>query len=163
MSYVERERALPDPQLTRVPAYPKHTAVPATRYAMAGACYTLQAPSGAYVVRDGTSVGLADVPAADAAPLYFKATRLGGYLLHASDGVLASNGGTVEITAEPSPDADWTVVRDGSGRFHFESLGGDGTRRACPARRRTGCGSPPAAARPTPRPTSTSAATRTAA
>ncbi len=125
-SYVERERALPDPQLTSVPAYPKHTAVPATRYAMAGACYTLQAPSGAYVVRDGTSVGLADVPAADAARLYFKATRLGGYLLHAGDGVLASDKGTLEVAAEPSPDADWTVEREGSGQFRFESLGGDG-------------------------------------
>ncbi len=124
-SYVERERSLPDPRLTTVPAYPDHTTVPATRFAMAGACYTLQAPSGAYVVQDGTSVGLASIPAADAAPFYFKATRLGGYLLHTGDGVLASHGGTVEVVAEPSPDADWTVSRNSVGRFGFRALGGD--------------------------------------
>jgi len=124
-SYVESERALPDPKLTPVPAYPAHADMPTTRYAMAGACYTLQAPSGAYVVRDGAAVALADVPAADAAPFYFKATRLGGYLLHTSVGVLASKNGTVEVVAEPSPDADWTVSRNSAGRFGFHALGGD--------------------------------------
>lgn len=124
-SYVERERARQDPKLTPVPAYPTHTATPATRYAMAGACYTLQAPSGDYVVADGTSVALADVPASEASPLYFKATRLGGYLLHTRAGVLASDRGTVELVAEPSPRADWTVVRGSTGRFTFRTLGGD--------------------------------------
>jgi hypothetical protein len=124
-TYVERERALPDPKLTTVPAYPTRTTVPATRYAMAGACYTLQAPSGAYVVRHGTSVDLADVPAADAARFFFKATRLGGYLLHTSAGVLASKNGNVGIAAAPSPKADWTVVTDTAGQFTFRALGGD--------------------------------------
>ncbi len=124
-SYVEKERALPDPRLTPVPAYPKRTAVPRTRFAMAGACYTLRAPSGAYVVTDGTSAALADVRPAEATPLYFKATRLGGYLLHTSDGVLSSTHGNVEIAAEPSPDADWTANRARSGRFTFRALNGD--------------------------------------
>ncbi len=124
-SYVERERALPDPRLVPTPAYPARTTVPQTRFAMAGACYTLQAPSGAYVVRDGTSVSVAAVPAAGAAQLFFKATRLGGYLLHTADGVLASTDGTVEIVAEPSPDADWTVKRGATGRFVFRNVAGD--------------------------------------
>lgn len=125
VSYVARERALPDPRLVRVRAYPERTAVPRTRYAMAGACYTLQAPSGEYVVLDGSRAALADVAASRAARLYFKATRLGGYLLHTSGGVLAGSRGSVTVAAEPSKDADWTVRRDASGRFTFQSLGGD--------------------------------------
>ncbi len=124
-AYVDRERALPDPRLTPVPAYPKHTATPTTRYAMAGACYTLQAPSGAFVVTDGTAVALADVPAAGATPFFFKATRLGGYLLHTSAGVLASTNGSVAMKAEPSQDADWTVARGRTGRFGFRALNDD--------------------------------------
>ncbi|WP_183095405.1 hypothetical protein [Nocardioides stalactiti] len=126
-AYVERERALPDPRLVPISAYPSRTDVPATRYAMAGACYTLQAPSGAYAVTGGTddtSVALAAVPASEAAAFYFKATRLGGYLLHTAAGVLASDG-QVEIVAEPSPDADWTVLRGSTGRFVFQTVGGD--------------------------------------
>ncbi|WP_188111244.1 peptidase [Nocardioides antri] len=123
-AYVERERALPDPTLTDVRAYPARTTVPQTRYAMAGACYTLQAPSGAYVVRDGASVALAEVRASAAARFYFKATRLGGYLLHTADGVLASSDGAIEIVAEPSRDADWTVNRRATGRFTFRTVEG---------------------------------------
>ncbi|MDZ5619799.1 hypothetical protein SFC88_03120 [Nocardioides sp. HM23] len=124
-AYVEGERALPDPRLVPVPAEPAHADLPATRYEMAGACYTLQAPSGAYLVAEGTSVSLAEVPATEATPLFFKATRLGGYLLHTSAGVLASNGGTIELAAEPSPAADWTVLRGNTGRFTFRALNGD--------------------------------------
>jgi hypothetical protein len=123
-SYVERERALPDPQLTTVPAYPDHAVAPAHRYAMAGACYTLQAPGGAYVVRDGSAVAVAKVPVADAAPFYFKATRLGGYLLHVSDGVLAAEGEDAAIVAEPSPAADWTVQKSDSGTYTFRTVSG---------------------------------------
>ncbi|KAA1421680.1 hypothetical protein F0U44_05240 [Nocardioides humilatus] len=123
VAYVESERALPDPQLVTVPAYPTRTAVPETRYAMAGGCYTIQAPSGAYVVRNGTKVSVASVPAAQAAGFYFKATRLGGYLVHTADGELASKRGKVSIAAKPSKDADWTVTRESDGTFRFRTLG----------------------------------------
>ncbi|WP_051485654.1 hypothetical protein [Nocardioides sp. J54] len=96
-AYVERERALPDPRLVRVRAYPRRTAVPATRYAMAGGCYTLTAA--------GTTFG----------PYYFKATRLGGYLLHTRDGELAVVNGQVKPAAKPGPNADWTARKDGTG------------------------------------------------
>jgi hypothetical protein len=125
VAYVQRERNLPDPKLTTVPAYPARTTVPKTRYAMASACYTIQAPSGAYVVRDGSEVALAQVPAAQAAEFYFKATRLGGFLLHTPEGELTSSRGVVAIATQPSPDADWTVTRDAAGLFHFRTLGHD--------------------------------------
>ncbi len=108
-SYVEEERALPDPELTTVPAVQAHTAIPADRYAMAGGCYTLQAPDGRYVVRDGATLGAGDVARRDAARFYFKATRLGGYLLHTDAGEVAATGDGAVGLAEPSPAADWTV------------------------------------------------------
>jgi len=100
-SYVERERALPDPRLVPTAAYPPREAVPADRFAMAGGCYTLSTP--------GATFG----------PYYFKATRLGGYLLHGPAGELTRNGnGTVAIAPQPSPRADWTVS-GGPGSFTF--------------------------------------------
>lgn len=99
--YVESERALPDPRLVGVSAYPARTAVPADRYAMAGGCYTLTA-------------GLARF-----GPYYFKATRLGGYLLHTAAGELAVVNGTVKPAAKASPAADWTATKAGTG-YRFD-------------------------------------------
>jgi hypothetical protein len=96
-AYVARERALPDPVLTTARAYPARATVPADRYAMAGGCYALRAPTGSY------------------GPYYFKATRLGGYLLHTPTGELTAKSGAVAVAAKPSPQADWTVVKSGSG------------------------------------------------
>ncbi len=99
--YVEAERALPDPELVGVAAYPARTAVPADRYAMAGGCYTLTA-------------GLARF-----GPYYFKATRLGGYLLHTTGGELAVVNGAVKVAAKASPAADWTATKAGTG-YRFD-------------------------------------------
>ncbi len=99
---VAAQRALPDPTLVSVRAYPARTSVPANRYAMAGGCYRLTAPGGTF------------------GPYYFKATRLGGYLLHTPSGELALQGdGTVAPAATPSAAADWTATA-ASGGFRFD-------------------------------------------
>lgn len=119
-AYVERERALPDPPLVKVRAYPPRLGVPGDRYAMAGGCYTLQTASGRYVTRSGTTLGALAVPRSSAATFYFKATRLGGYLLHTPAGevTLASNG-SVAVAPTPGPAADWTVTKV-TGGFLFQ-------------------------------------------
>ena len=118
-AYVASQRALPDPSLTSVPAYPARTTVPTHRYAMAGGCYTLQAGT-RYVTRSGSALAVAAVPAASAARLYFKATRLGGYLLHTASGEVTLQGdGSVAIAAEPSAQADWTARKVPAG-FTFD-------------------------------------------
>lgn len=99
--HVAAQRALPDPKLVNVRAYPARTAVPADRYAMAGGCYTLTASSTAF------------------GPYYFKATRLGGYLLHTTGGELAVANGTVKPVAKASPAADWTASKAGTG-YRFD-------------------------------------------
>ncbi|WP_435770675.1 hypothetical protein [Nocardioides sp. SYSU DS0651] len=127
--YVDRERALPDPTLTTVPAYAPRSAVPGDRYAMAGGCYTLQeAATGRFVTRSGTSLAVAAVPRGSAAAFYFKATRLGGYLLHTDAGEVAlGSDGAVGIAAEPSRQADWTARQSGAG-LTFELAPGRGIR-----------------------------------
>jgi hypothetical protein len=90
-AYVEQERAMRDPRLRGVRAYPRRTAVPRTTYALAGGCYEL--------VPGGT-------------PLYFKATALGDYLVQDPDAQLLTTSGTA---ATPSDAAVWTAARSGSG------------------------------------------------
>lgn len=116
VAYVAAQRRLPDPDLITRPVRERRSDVPRTRYAMADGCYTLRARSGGYV-------GLADGGAAvltgprRATGFFFKATRLGGYLLHTVDGELAGTADGVGI-GEPGPQADWTVRRTRD-RFRF--------------------------------------------
>ncbi|HSO65132.1 MAG TPA: hypothetical protein VLQ78_08530, partial [Ornithinibacter sp.] len=123
-AYVAGQRRLPDPRLRRLSLLSERTAVPSTRYAMAGGCYALRAPGGRYVRRVGGGVGLAALPRAKAAPFYFKATALGSYLLYGTKRDFLAAGG---LAAEPSPDADWTVRRSGQG-FTFTLSRGRGLR-----------------------------------
>ncbi|MDN5743859.1 MAG: hypothetical protein L0H31_01925 [Nocardioidaceae bacterium] len=119
-AYVSRERGLPDPKLTTVAAYPTRTSVPATRYAMAGGCYTLRAPSGGYLTRSAKTLKVAAVARSQASGFYFKATRLGGYLLHTEAGEVTLQGnGSIAIAAKPGPKADWTTTAAGGG-FRFD-------------------------------------------
>lgn len=123
-AYVESQRALPDPALVKVPAYPPRASVPADRYAMASGCYTLQTASGRYVTRSGTALAVAPVARTGAATFYFKATRLGGYLLHTQVGEVTLQGsGSVAVSAKPSANADWTVTKV-TGGFRFQIADG---------------------------------------
>ncbi len=125
-AYVERERALPDPELTTVPVRESRGEVPADRYEMASGCYTLQAPSGRYVVTQRRKVMLADVGREEAAPLFFKATRLGSYLLHTERGEVGWDvlGHGTTLLRQPGERADWTVRASGDG-FTFRARGRD--------------------------------------
>ncbi|MDQ4052237.1 MAG: peptidase [Actinomycetota bacterium] len=99
-AYVARERALPDPQLTTVPATQPRTRIPQTRYAMANGCYSL---------------------ATDHRPLdrfTFKPTDLGTYLLYAEGGRFLAGSNGAGLDPAPSPDAEWTVRKVGQ-RFTF--------------------------------------------
>ncbi|HYG93461.1 MAG TPA: hypothetical protein VD859_07695, partial [Nocardioides sp.] len=120
-AYVQEERSLPDPELTTVPAYQPRASVPQDRYAMANGCYTLET-AGGYVVADTGAAHLAEVRRREAGRIHFKATRLGGYLLHVAGGVLTASDGVVAV-GEPGPSADWTVRRTRRGSFTFRLPG----------------------------------------
>ncbi|WP_345453700.1 hypothetical protein [Nocardioides marinquilinus] len=124
-AYVARQRRLPDPRLTTVPARPTRTAVPQTRYAMAGGCYTLTAPSGSVLALAGDTVR----PARDAGRavrVRFQATQLGRYLLYVEGrrfvaGRAAGQG--LGLDERPSRSTVWTVTRR-EGRFVLRTAGG---------------------------------------
>ncbi len=58
---------------------------PEDRYAMAGGCYTVEAPGAGWVTRDGSGLTLAP-ESTGAVALHFQATKLGEYLLATNEG-----------------------------------------------------------------------------
>jgi hypothetical protein len=96
-SYVARERALPDPRLTTVAAYQPRARTPQTRYAMANGCYVLGAGRATF------------------GRFTFKPTDLGTYLLYSDDGKFLAGSRGAGLDPGPSPDAEWTVRKVGSG------------------------------------------------
>ena len=105
---------------------------PEDRYAVAGGCYTLEAPGQGWVSRAGGDLQLSRDPAA-AVPLHFQATRLGEYLLALNEGRDTAHEGawwdvrsyvaavqpsplqpaSVAVAPEPSEDAEWRLVAAG--------------------------------------------------
>lgn len=115
-SYVARERALPDPRLTTVPAVQERLLVPQDRYAMAGGCYTLSPTAGRFVARGpGDSVGIAPGKPYAGTRFRFQATALGTYLLFSRGRVFLAGSDGVAVDDEPSLDAEWTVRQRGRG------------------------------------------------
>jgi hypothetical protein len=118
-AYVERERELPDPQLTTVPVMGKRLEHPQNRYALANGCYSLT-PGGE--------------------PLFFKPTDLGKYLVYDTDRrfVVASG----DRPDRPSAETVWRIAATAKGRFSFQNASGtlelDGARSFRPTRT-TGC------------------------
>src|SRR5688572_15046879 len=131
-TYVEKSRAMADPELTTARIRDARATVPQNRYAMAGGCYRLRGDA-----------------------IHFQATDLGTYVLYnRAKEFLTADGDGVTWAAQPSTDAEFTVRRRGSG-FTFTLPGGrsltrtsDGTRltargTAYPLRLTTGCAAYP--------------------
>jgi hypothetical protein len=89
--------------LASLPA--RAAAKPQTRYSLVHGCYALSSATGR--------------PLAGAAHVRMQATALGRYLLYLPDRTFltAQSDGSVSPAAAPSPSADWTVKRAGTGLF----------------------------------------------
>ncbi|HEX8780266.1 MAG TPA: hypothetical protein VF728_03720, partial [Nocardioides sp.] len=127
VAYVERQRAMADPELTTVPVAQPRRDVPQDRYAMAGGCYTLQAPNGRYAVRTEDGLVAAAGRQRDGEPFTFRAVDLGTYLLFGSrrDFLSAGERGTrATWDAAPSPATEWTARRGHLGGFTLAGQGG---------------------------------------
>jgi hypothetical protein len=118
-AYVARERALPDPKLTTVPATQQRARYPETRYAMANGCYTLATGRGTYVTRSGNAVAVGKVARGRAARFFFKATDLGSYLVFGAGGTFLAGSSGAAMDPGPSADAEWTVRKTGNRGFTF--------------------------------------------
>jgi hypothetical protein len=111
-AHVARERALPDPSLRTVRVRERRRATPEDRYAMAGGCYSLRAPGGRYAARTATGMRMSSRREAGAAPITFRATDLGTYLLFGTerDFVAAPD---ARWAGDPSATTEWTVRQRG--------------------------------------------------
>lgn len=98
-SYVERQRRLKDPRLTRTRVMQKRRARPQDRYAMANGCYRMAGR-----------------------PIFFKPTRLGSYLLYTADRRFLTVGG--QHVATPSPEVEWQATKVGRRNLTFHNAGG---------------------------------------
>lgn len=122
-AYVQTQRNLPDPTLTAVPLGRSRTTVPQDRYAAAGGCYALTAPDGRAIGRGADGRLRAG---GRAAPLFFKATTLGTFLLHGTARDFVSAGDLLQpgprFAATPSTDTEWTLFKR-DGRFTVRAPG----------------------------------------
>ena len=108
-------------------------AQPEDRYAVAGGCYTVEAPGQGYVTEAAGTLGVSK-DAKAAAPFHFQPTRLGEYLIATNKGrdtryqgadwdvrgylAAGSTAGllkssTVTVATAPSEDAEWRLVASG--------------------------------------------------
>lgn len=114
-AYVASERRLPDPVLTTVAPLPARAQLPQDRYAMAGGCYTLATGPRTFARRTAAGVEVAPMSRDQASRFYFKATRLGSYLLYGAGKVYLAATGAVAMDDEPSVQADWSAVKHRGG------------------------------------------------
>ena len=87
------------------------------RYALANGCYSLSAPGGAAVGKDGA--GGYKTGAAPAEAIRMKATALGHYLLYgkSADFIAGSPSNDVQTQPGPGNDSNWQVDDAGIGKF----------------------------------------------
>ena len=125
----EAMRQEPTPSLRRAALRERRTAVPQTRFAMAGGCYALRSLANGRWVRQSGSTYVADVPERrQASPLRFQATDLGQYLLFTDERrFAAADGRRAQVQDQPGPAADFSV-RMRRGSFTFTSADGESLR-----------------------------------
>ena len=117
---VVAQRQEADPRLVPAASPAPRATVPADRYAMAGGCYALRAPSGRWLATaPGGRYAATTTDAARAAPLWFQATDLGVYLLYGTRRTVIDSGLLgVADAGRPRPSSEWTVEqRDGGFTF----------------------------------------------
>ena len=118
------QRAQSEPKLSSVPVSPAHATSPTDRYNMFNACYGLQSTrTGRWLSGDGTPAFAASTETAGA-PLYFKPTELGRYLLYSKARTyLDGSAGAARYAPGPSATANWVVTMPRSGQFLFQIPG----------------------------------------
>lgn len=132
------QRAQVDPPLTTTSLAVRQPAVPTDRYNMFGQCYAVQSTRTGRWLTGGGGRLLGRPPTfdaasrADATPLYFKASHLGRYLLHAPDEHFLTSRRLrgPAYAATPGERSVWTATMPSPGRFVLRSPDGALTDRA---------------------------------
>ncbi len=120
----QRQRAMSEPKLSSVPVDPKHATSPTNRYNMFNACYGVQSKrTGRWLTGAATPAFTARKPGS-AAPLYFKPTALGRYLLYSRSRTFL-DGGTAAVgyASAPASTNDWVATVPRKGLFKLRIPG----------------------------------------
>ncbi len=101
-----------------------HTASPSNRYNMFNACYGLQSTRTGRWLTGATTPRFTAATLGSAAPLFFKPTTLGRYLLFSRDRTFVDGGGSrVSYADQAGPSSDWVVTMPKKGLFKFKVPG----------------------------------------
>ncbi|RNL77717.1 hypothetical protein [Nocardioides marmorisolisilvae] len=115
------QRAETPAPLKHVAVDPSQPSIPTNRYNLFNACYGLQSTAtGKWLTTSGFKGASRD----SAAPLYFKPSSLGHYLVMTkSSTFLGGKGLATFSTAQPGPSVNWTVTQVGARSFRLQLPG----------------------------------------
>jgi hypothetical protein len=115
-----RQRSQSEPELSSVPVSPPHALSPTNRYNMFNACYGLQSNRTGRWLAGGTTPRFAASSMTAGAPLYFKPSALGRYLLYSRAGTfLDGRSASVAYAGTPGPTGNWVTTMPRRGLFRF--------------------------------------------
>jgi hypothetical protein len=112
----EAQRSQSEPKLSSVPVTASHATVPTDRYNMFNACYGLQSTrTDRWLAKTAAPTFTASSQAAGA-PLYFKPTALGRYMLYSQAGTFLDGANpSTAYAAKPGATSDWVATMPSRG------------------------------------------------
>ena len=120
----EVQRSETEPKLSSVPVSPPHASSPTDRYNMFNACYGIQSTRSSRWLAGDTTPTFTAATVGAGAPLYFKPTELGRYLLYSrSKTFLDGAQPAVSYSADPGPSNNWVATMPQKGLFRFQIPG----------------------------------------
>ncbi|HSK33495.1 MAG TPA: hypothetical protein VK903_08425, partial [Propionicimonas sp.] len=116
----EEQRSQPEPRLSSVPVSTAHASSPTDRYNMFNACYGIQSTRSGRWLAGTTTPAFTAATIGEGAPLYFKPTDLGSYLLYSRERTFLDGArSAATYAAKPGPTTNWVATMPSSGKFRF--------------------------------------------
>ena len=120
----EEQRSETEPKLSNVPVSAPHASSPTNRYNMFNACYGVQSARTSRWLAGATTPTFTATSIGAGAPLYFKPTELGRYMLYSRTKTFLDGGQpAVSYAADPGPSSNWVATMPKSGMFRFQIPG----------------------------------------
>ncbi len=120
----EEQRNEPEPKLSNVPVSATHASSPTNRYNMFNACYGVQSARTSRWLTGATTPAFTASSIGAGAPLYFKPTELGRYMLYSRTKTFLDGGQpAASYAANPGPNSNWVATMPKSGLFRFQIPG----------------------------------------
>ena len=120
----EEQRYETEPKLSNVPVSASHASSPTNRYNMFNACYGVQSARTSRWLTGATTPTFTATSIGAGAPLYFKPTELGRYMLYSRARTFLDGGQpAVSYAANPGPSSNWVATMPKSGLFRFQIPG----------------------------------------